>query len=65
MRYLVTFLWAFMLTQMLNFILSSLAGGGPLNFWIGVVLAVAITLSVFILDGLTKMSEDPNASEEH
>ncbi|WP_371814490.1 DUF2929 family protein [Jeotgalicoccus sp. WY2] len=36
MRYLVTFLWAFMLTQMVNFILNSLAGGGPLNFWIGV-----------------------------
>lgn len=65
MRYLVTFLWAFMLTQMLNFILSSLAGGGPLNFWIGVVLAVAITLAVFILDGLTKMSAEPNASDEH
>lgn len=65
MRYLVTFLWAFMLTQMLNFILSSLAGGGPLNFWIGVVLAVAITLAVFILDGLTKMSADPHAGDEH
>ncbi|CAD2078721.1 hypothetical protein GCM10007275_09370 [Jeotgalicoccus coquinae] len=58
MRYLVTFLWAFMLTQMVNFILNSLAGGGLLNFWIGVVLAAAITLAVFILDGLTKMSAD-------
>lgn len=65
MRYLVTFLWAFMLTQMVNFILNSLAGGGPLNFWIGVVLAVIITLSIFILDGLTKMSADPNAGDEH
>ncbi|MGO1923879.1 MAG: DUF2929 family protein [Jeotgalicoccus sp.] len=65
MRYLVTFLWAFMLTQMVNFILNSLAGGGPISFWIGVVLAVIITLSIFILDGLNKMSAEPNAGDEH
>ena len=65
MRYLVTFFWAFLLTQMVNFILNSLAGGGPLNFWIGVVLAVVITLTVLVLDVLTKMSADPNATDEH
>ncbi|CDZ99184.1 hypothetical protein BN1048_00309 [Jeotgalicoccus saudimassiliensis] len=66
MRYLVTFFWAFLLTQMVNFILNSLAGGGPINFWIGVVLAVAITLAIFILDGLTKMSADhTHAGDEH
>ncbi len=65
MRYLVTFLWAFMLTQMVNFILNSLAGGGPLNFWIGVVLAVLITLTILVLDGLNKMSAAPNAGDEH
>ncbi|CAM4348498.1 YjzD family protein [Jeotgalicoccus halotolerans] len=64
MRYLVTFLWAFMLTQMVNFILNSLAGGGPLNFWIGVVLAVVITLTILVLDGLNKMSADPHAGDE-
>lgn len=65
MRYLVTFFWAFLLTQMVNFILNSLAGGGPLNFWIGVVLAVVITLTVLVLDVLTKMSADLNATDEH
>lgn len=65
MRYLVTFFWAFLLTQMVNFILNSLAGGGPLNFWIGVVLAVVITLTVLVLDVLTKMSADPSARDEN
>lgn len=64
MRYLVTFVWAFMLAQMVNFILNSLAGGGPLSFGIGVILAVFITLAIFILDGLTKISADPAASDE-
>lgn len=64
MRYLVTFIWAFMLAQMINFILNSLAGGGPLSFWIGVLLAVLITAAVFITDALTKMSADPAASDE-
>lgn len=63
MRYLVTFIWALMLTQMVNFILNSLAGGGPLNFWIGVILAVLITLTVFILDAITKSSAEPNSEE--
>lgn len=64
MRYLVTFVWAFMLAQMVNFILNSLAGGGPLSFGIGVILAVFITLAIFILDVLTKMSADPAASDD-
>lgn len=65
MRYIITFFWAFLLTQMVNFILNSLAGGGPLNFWIGIILAVIITLAVFILDILTKMSADTHSSNEN
>lgn len=64
MRYLITFVWAFMLAQMVNFILNSLAGGGPLSFGIGVVLAVFITLAVFILDMMTKSSAEPNSEEQ-
>lgn len=64
MRYLITFVWAFMLAQMVNFILNSLAGGGPLSFGIGVILAVFITLAVFILDAMTKSSAEPNSEEQ-
>ncbi|CAD2073248.1 YjzD family protein [Phocicoccus pinnipedialis] len=54
MRYIVTFFWAFLLTQMVNFILNSLNGGGQLYVGIGVLLAVLITLTVFILDIMLK-----------
>lgn len=54
MRYIVTFFWAFLLTQMINFILNSLEGGGPLNVYSGVLLAVIISLTVFILDFIMK-----------
>ena len=54
MRYIATFLWAFLLTQMVNFILNSLNGGGQLYVGIGVLLAVLISLTVFILDIMLK-----------
>ncbi len=36
MKYIISFIWALMLTQMVNFVLNSLGGGGPLNIWSGV-----------------------------
>lgn len=64
MRYIVTFFWAFLLTQMVNFILNSLAGGGPLNVYSGILLAVIISLTVFILDVI--MKDDSKAvHDEH
>ena len=61
MKYIVTFVWALMLSQMVNFILNSLAGGGPYNFMSGIVLAVLIVVTVFILDFMMK---DPNETAE-
>ncbi len=54
MKYIVTFIWALMLTQMVNFILNSLQGGGELYLGLGVVLAVLISLTMFILDVMVK-----------
>lgn len=62
MKYIVTFVWALMLTQMLNFILNSLNGGGPLNVWSGVLLAVLLTVTVIILDAMLK--DDHKAASE-
>lgn len=58
MRFIVTFVWAFLLTQMINFILNSLSGGGPLYPMIGVLFAVLITAVAFFLDMV--MKPDPN-----
>lgn len=62
MKYIVTFVWALMLTQMVNFILNSLNGGGPLNVWSGVLLAVLLTVTVIILDAMLK--DDHKAASE-
>ena len=61
MKYIVTIFWALVLSQMVNFILNSLAGGGPYSFMSGIVLAVLIVVTVFILDFMMK---DPNESAE-
>lgn len=46
---------------MVNFILNSLAGGGPYSFMSGILLAVLITLTVFVLDIMMK---DPDEAAE-
>ena len=54
LRFVITFIWAFLLTQMINFILNSLSGGGQLYPEIGLLFAVLITLVVFFLDVFMK-----------
>lgn len=60
MKYIVTFIWALMLTQMVNFILNSLQGGGEFYFGLGIILAVLVTLTMFILDIMLK---DPDQAK--
>ncbi|MFC4986064.1 DUF2929 family protein [Salinicoccus siamensis] len=58
MKYLISFIWALMLTQMVNFVINSLGGGGPLNVWSGVLLAVIVTLTIFVLDAMLKPEDN-------
>ncbi|WP_411843627.1 YjzD family protein [Salinicoccus sp. HZC-1] len=64
MRYIISFIWAFMLTQMVNFVLNSLGGGSPYLFWSGVVLAVIVTATIAILDVMLK-HPDENSEAQH
>ncbi len=61
MKYIVTIFWALVLSQMVNFILNSLAGGGPYSFMSGIVLAVLIVVTILILDFMMK---NPNETAE-
>ena len=61
MKYIVTIFWALVLSQMVNFILNSLAGGGPFSFMSGIALAVLIVVTVLVLDFMMK---DPNETAE-
>ncbi|GAB3063101.1 YjzD family protein [Salinicoccus sesuvii] len=65
MRYLISFIWALMLTQMVNFVLNSLGGGGPYNVWSGVLLAVLITLALVILDLIMKPEDNEEVQHNH
>lgn len=65
MRYIITFIWALMLTQMVNFVLNSLGGGGPYNVWSGVLLAVLITLAIVILDFILKPEDTEEVQHNH
>lgn len=63
MKYLITFFWALLLTQMINFVIGSLGGGAPYSFWTGVLLAVLLTGTIITLDFMIKpqdsSQEDP------
>ncbi|UEX89579.1 DUF2929 family protein [Staphylococcus ratti] len=50
MKYFFTFFWAVLLLEMINFVLNSLNGGGPLNFIAPLVLAVLMVVVVALID---------------
>ena len=57
MKYLVTFIWALILLQMVNFVLNSLNGGGSLNFITPIILAVIFTIFIAIFGALIKPND--------
>ncbi|MDU2271208.1 MAG: YjzD family protein, partial [Staphylococcus epidermidis] len=56
MRYLMTFIWAVLLLQMVNFVLNSLNSGPELNVINPIIIAVIFTIVVAILDPILKPS---------
>ncbi|UXR70103.1 YjzD family protein [Staphylococcus sp. IVB6246] len=50
MKYVITFIWAVVLFEMVNFVLNSLGGGGPLNVVTPIALAVFVFVIILILD---------------
>ena len=56
MRYIVTFLWSFLLMQMITYVVSSMAGAAY-SFSTGVIIAVIVTLLVFALTAILPKAE--------
>ncbi|KSU62211.1 hypothetical protein AS034_08760 [[Bacillus] enclensis] len=48
MKFFWTFFWAFLLTQMLNYVVSSM-NGLSFHFMTGLVLSVVITVLLFVM----------------
>ncbi|MFT8319831.1 MAG: YjzD family protein [Bacillus sp. (in: firmicutes)] len=51
MRYLVTFFWTFLLSQMLVYVISSM-GGIAFNFNFGVILSIIFTVLTILLGSI-------------
>lgn len=57
MKYLVTFIWALILTQMVNFVLNSLNGDGSLDVIKPIIIAIIITIAIAILSAMIKPND--------
>ncbi|MEB7434112.1 YjzD family protein [Staphylococcus pasteuri] len=63
MKYLMTFFWAFVLLQMVNFVLNSLNGeGNSLNVVSPIIMAVIFTMTTAILGAIISPK---NKSEQY
>lgn len=63
MKYLMTFFWAFVLLQMVNFVLNSLNGeGNSLNVFSPIIMAVIFTITTAILGAIISPK---NKSEQY
>ncbi|EOB7175646.1 YjzD family protein [Staphylococcus aureus] len=58
MKHLVTFFWALLLMQMVNFVLNSLVGGDGLNVVNPIIMAVLFTIFTAIFAAVIKPPKD-------
>lgn len=64
MQYIMTFVWAFILVQMVNFVLMSLGGGNDLNLPFATIISVIFGILAMIIAHLVPNEPIP-AHEEH
>ncbi len=62
MRYLVTFFWAFLLSQMLTYVISSM-NGNTFNFNTGVILSIIFTVLTILMSAI--IPNDKNHEGAH
>ncbi|WP_438798416.1 DUF2929 family protein [Staphylococcus pseudintermedius] len=63
MKYFITLIWAILLVEMINFVLNSLSGGGPLHVVTPLFVAVIMVIALALLDVATtppKQSQETN-----
>ena len=64
MRYIVTFIWSFLLVSMLNYVVSSVLGA-PFDFKTGAILSVVFSILVFIIGAILPNDPVPEAADHH
>ncbi|WP_239738361.1 DUF2929 family protein [Mammaliicoccus sp. H-M32] len=66
MHYILTLIWAFVLSQMINFVLHSLGGSTEsLNFISPTVYAIVFTVVIILLDILVGKSSSDKQNAQH
>ncbi|PKG25522.1 YjzD family protein [Niallia nealsonii] len=60
MRYLFTFIWSFLLAQMLTYVVSSM-NGNSFSLGTGFILSIIFTVLVFVLGAI--IPNEPNHKE--
>ncbi|TDL95447.1 DUF2929 family protein [Macrococcus brunensis] len=63
MHYIMTFVWAFILVHMINFVLMSLGGGNELHLMTANVMAVVFAVLALIVAAL--IPNDPIPTDHH
>ncbi len=58
MKYFITLIWAILLLEMVNFVLNSLNGGGPINLITPIFLAVVMVIVISLLDAAGRPNHD-------
>ncbi|CAD7360296.1 MULTISPECIES: DUF2929 family protein [Staphylococcus] len=58
MKYFITLIWAILLLEMVNFVLNSLNGGGPINLITPIFLAVVMVIVIALLDVAGRPNHD-------
>lgn len=62
MKYIMTFVWSFLLVSMLNYVVSSVLGA-PFDFQIGAIVSVVFAVLIFILGAV--IPNDPIPEADH
>ncbi|GGA98944.1 DUF2929 family protein [Macrococcus hajekii] len=63
MQYIMTFVWAFILVHMINFVLMSLGGGQDLNLVTASIMSVVFAVLALIITAL--IPDDPIPTHHH
>lgn len=64
MQYIMTFVWAFILVQMVNFVLMSLGGGQDLNLPFASIMGVIVGVLAIVIANIIPNEPIPH-HEEH
>ncbi|MFC5604641.1 DUF2929 family protein [Sporosarcina koreensis] len=57
MKYIMAFIWSFLLVTMLNYVAGSIAGVPAFNFMGGVVAAVVMAIIILCITAITPEGE--------